>query len=79
MDSIKIAKPQVTLLYNNKIGNIIINNDRGIYGKYTSELPNKSVIKIFAFVKTLVFTRQLTAHNAAININALIGEKNSHI
>lgn len=45
----KVGSKNATINYNKILGTISKNTDTGIYGMYTSELPNKSVVEISDF------------------------------
>ena len=42
----QVGSKNATILYNNELGTVKENNDVGIYGTYTSELPNKETMKV---------------------------------
>ena len=45
----KVGSKNANILYNNKIGTIIKNTNTGIYGIYTSSLPNKDTMEVADF------------------------------
>ena len=44
-----VGSKNASISYNNKVGNIVTNNENGLYGFYTSKLPIKNTMQIAEF------------------------------
>ena len=44
-----VGSKNATIDYNEKIGNIYSNTDKGVFGLYTASLPNKDILEIATF------------------------------